>query len=211
MNHPLDKKQQEQYIASHPLSLFPDLVKEKMAIETFDEHNYKPIQLHENTYQQLDYIHSIFLNIGVFRWNSVEPFRKWVSALTAYRTPSTDYGPEHPVLLDRHYPISYWTCLQKETETALDKVGVLMKCARSWELVSKRFIRSNPDDDEYVDDVFRLCINPISDTIRILLEMTHSLEQQLKRISPIIRDQITMTNMATKTNIHVVPLILSYM
>jgi len=194
----------------HPLSLFPDLMKEKVKIEHFDEHEYQPTNPPERDYHRPNFIHTVSYNIGVFRWNSVEPFRKWVSALTACRTPSTEYGPEHPVLLDEHYPISYWICLQQETETALEKVGVLMEIARSYEVVSKRFMRSRLGD-QFVEHASKICNSPSADTIRTLLEMTHSLETQIKKIPNIIQHQITMTKLVTKINPDVLPLILSYL
>lgn len=205
----LEKQRQEQYISNHPLSLFPDLMKEKMKIKSFDEHKFKPTYPSEHNYKHPNYICGVSYDLGVFRWNSVDPFQKWVSALTATRTPSIEYGPEHPVLLDKQYPITYWTCLQQETETALKKVGVLMKVARSYEIVTKRLMTSNRGD-KFIEEVFRICHSPLTQILRILLEMTHNLEQQRKRISKIICDQMTMTKMITKTNHDVLPLILSY-
>ena len=204
-----DKQRQEQYIANHPLSLFPDLMKEKMKIKNFDEHKFPPTYASEREYHRPNYIHTVSYEVGIFRWNAVNHLQKWVSALTATRTPSIEYGPEHPVLLDKQYPISYWTCLQQETETALEKVGVLMEVARSYEVVTTRLMRSKLGD-VFVGRVFRTCHNPVIEILRILLEMTHDLELQRKKISTIIRDQITMTKMVTKTNHDVLPLILSY-
>jgi len=206
----LDKQKHEHYISTHPLSLFPDLMKEKMKIENFDVHIFQPTNPSERNYHHPSYIQAVRYNIGVFRWNGVEPFRKWVTVLTACRTPSTEYGPEHPVLLYGQYPISYWTCLQQETETALEKVGVLMKIARSYEMVSNRFMRSRLGD-LFVETASTFCHYPVVDTIRTLLEMTHSLETQIKKIQNIIQLQTTMTKMVTKTNTDVVSLILSYM
>ena len=196
-----EKQKHEHYIKTHPLSLFPDLMKEKMKIEHFDEYMYQPTNPSEHIYNQQRYVNGIHYNIGVFRWNSVEPFRKWVSVLTAYRTPSTEYGPEHPVLLDNHYPITYWISLQQETEITLKKVGVLMEVARSYEIVSKRFMKEFDTKLQY---------SVIADTIRTLLEMTHSLEMQIKKIQNIIQRQTTMTKLVTKTNADVLTLILSY-
>ena len=206
----LRKQREEQYIANHPLSLFPELMEEKMKIKkNFDEHKFPPTYASEREYHRPNYVHTVSYEVGIFRWNAVNHLQKWVSALTASRTPSIEYGPEHPVLLDKQYPISYWTCLQQETETALEKVGVLMKVARSYEVVTTRLMKSKLGD-EFVKRVFRTCHHPVIEILRILLEMTHDLELQLRRISHIIHDQITMTKMVTKTNTDVLPLILSY-
>ena len=206
----LDKQRQEQYIANHPLSLFPELMKEKMKIKkNFDEHKFLPTYASEREYHRPNYIHTVSYHVGIFRWNAVNHLQKWVSALTATRTPSIEYGPEHPVLLDKQYPISYWTCLQQETETALNKVGVLMEVARSYEVVTTRLMKSKLGD-EFVKRVFKTCHHPVIEILRILLEMTHDLELQRKKISNIIRDQMNMTKMVTKTNTDVLPLILSY-
>jgi len=206
----LRKQREEQYIANHPLSLFPELMEEKMKIKkNFDEHKFPPTYASEREYHRPNYVYTVSYEVGIFRWNAVNHLQKWVSALTASRTPSIEYGPEHPVLLDKQYPISYWTCLQQETETALEKVGVLMKVARSYEVVTTRLMKSKLGD-EFVKRVFRTCHHPVIEILRILLEMTHDLELQLRRISHIIHDQITMTKMVTKTNTDVLPLILSY-
>ena len=217
INGRTEKQQHEHYIDTHPLSLFPNLMKEKLLIEKFDEHIFQPAIV---SIKYIDYntthLDALCYNIGVFRWNGVEPLRKWVEALTKYRTPSTEYGPEHPVLLDRIYPISYWIYLQQETETALTKVDHLMTVARSFETSENCFKKKydgflDIQDNIYKTIIFKLRTSANSDTIRTLLEMTCSLEHQLKRISPIIRDQITMTKMVTKTNPDVLPLIISYM
>lgn len=206
----LRKQREEQYIANHPLSLFPELMEEKMKIKkNFDEHKFPPTYASEREYHRPNYVHTVSYEVGIFRWNAVNHLQKWVSALTASRTPSIEYGPEHPVLLDKQYPISYWTCLQQETETALEKVGVLMKVARSYEVVTTRLMKSKLGD-EFVKRVFRTCHHPVIEILRILLEMTHDLELQLRRISHIINDQMNMTKMVTKTNTDVLPLILSY-
>ncbi len=206
----LRKQREEQYIANHPLSLFPKLMEEKMKIKkNFDEHKFPPTYASEREYHRPNYVHTVSYEVGIFRWNAVNHLQKWVSALTASRTPSIEYGPEHPVLLDKQYPISYWTCLQQETETALEKVGVLMKVARSYEVVTTRLMKSKLGD-EFVKRVFRTCHHPVIEILRILLEMTHDLELQLRRISHIINDQMNMTKMVTKTNTDVLPLILSY-
>lgn len=206
----LRKQREEQYIANHPLSLFPKLMEEKMKIKkNFDEHKFPPTYASEREYHRPNYVHTVSYEVGIFRWNAVNHLQKWVSALTASRTPSIEYGPEHPVLLDKQYPISYWTCLQQETETALEKVGVLMKVARSYEVVTTRLMKSKLGD-EFVKRVFRTCHHPVIEILRILLEMTHDLELQRKKISIIINDQMNMTKMVTKTNTDVLPLILSY-
>ena len=80
-----EKQKHEHYIKTHPLYLFPDLMKEKMKVEHFDEYMYQPTNPSEHIYNKQRYVNGIHYNIGVFRWNSVEPFRKWVSVLTAYR------------------------------------------------------------------------------------------------------------------------------
>ena len=218
INGRTEKQQREHYIDTHPLSLFPNLMKEKLLIDNFNERIFQPADITiKYTSFNTTYLDALCYNIGVFRWNGVEPLRRWVEALTKYRTPSTEYAPEHPVLLDRLYPISYWIYLQQETETALTKVDHLMTVARSFERSENCF--KDKYDDGFLDIqdsvhksiIFKLRTSVNSDTIRILLEMTHSLEQQLNRISPIIRDQITMTKMVTKTNPDVLPLILSYM
>ena len=115
----LERQRHEEYVANHPLSLFPDLMEEKMKIENIGEDLYRPTTPKESDYHRPNYMHSLSHNIGVFRWNMVSPFQRWVSELTAVRTPSTEYGPEHPVLLDKQYPISYWIYLQRETEITL--------------------------------------------------------------------------------------------
>jgi len=218
INGRTEKQQHEHYISTHPLSLFPNLMKEKLLIENFNERIFQPADVTiKYTDYNTTYLDALCYNIGTFRWNGVEPLRKWVEALTKYRTPSTEYCPEHPVLLDRLYPISYWIYLQQETETALTKVDHLMTVARSFERSEHCFKDKYDDGIHDIQDsvhksiIFKLRTSVNSDTIRILLEMTHSLEQQLKRISPIIRDQITMTKMVTKTNPDVLPLIISYM
>ena len=84
-----------------------------------------------------------------------------------------------------------------------------MKVARSYEIVSKRFMRSKLGD-QFVEETSRICNSPVTDTIRTLLEMTHSLEMQIKKIPNIIQHQISMTKIVTKINPDVLPLILSY-
>ena len=205
----LDKQRHEEYIANHPLSLFPDLMEAKMKTEHLDEDLFRPTVPTERDYHRPNYMHSLSHNIGVFRWNLVNPFQIWVSELTAVRTPSTEYGPEHPVLLDKQYPISYWIYLQRETEITLQRIGVVMKVARSYEIPVNRLLKSKLGD-QFVDSVSKHCHKPLSGIIRILLQMTHSLETQLKKIPNIIREQSDMAQMITKTNTDVVPLILSY-
>lgn len=206
----LDKQRQEQYIANHPLSLFPDLMKEKMNIENIDEDLYRPTTPKESDYHRPNYMHRLSHNIGVFRWNMVSPFQRWVSELTAHRTPSTEYGPEHPVLLDKQYPISYWIYLQRETEITLQRINVVMKVARSYEIPVNRLLKSKLGD-QFVDSVSKHCHKPLSGIIRILLQMIHSLETQIKKIQKIVHYQTFRTKMVTKTNTDVLPLILSYM
>ena len=206
----LDKQLREEYIANHPLSLFPDLMEAKMEIENADEDLFRPTTPKESDYHRPNYMHSLSHNIGVFRWNLVRPFQIWVSELTAGRTPSTEYGPEHPVLLDKQYPISYWIYLQRETEITIQRIGVVMKIARSYEIPVNRLLKSKLGD-QFVNSISKHCHKPLSETIRTLLEMTHDLELQLKKIPNIIRYQMTMTKMITKTNTDVVPLILSYL
>ena len=208
----LDKQRHEEYIANHPLSLFPDLMEAKMKTEHLDEDLFRTTVPTERDYHRPNYMHSLSHNIGVFRWNLVNPFQIWVSELTAVRTPSTEYGPEHPVLLDKQYPISYWIYLQRETEITLQRINVVMKVARSYEIPVNRLLKCKLGDQfvDFVDSVSKHCHKPLSGIIRILLQMTHSLETQLKNIPNIIRLQSDMAQMISKTNTDVVPLILSY-
>lgn len=203
-----DMQKQEQYMVNHPLSLFPDLMKEKMKIKQINV-DIEPVNIPNYAYYRLNFMHSTHYNIGVFRWNSVEPYRKWVQTLTACRTPSTDYGPEHPVLLDSKYPLSYWICLQKETETTLEIVQKFMKVARSYEVPVNRLLKSKLGD-QFVNAVSKHCHQPLTEMIRTLLEMIHSLETQTKKIQKIVQYQTFRTKMVTKTNTDVLPLILSY-
>ena len=204
-----DSDMQKHYISTHPLSLFPDLMKEKMKIKKRNV-DIEPVNIPSYEYYRLNFMHTLKYNIGVFRWNTVEHYRKWVSALTACRTPSTEYGPEHPVLLDSKYPLSYWIYLQKETETTLEIVQKLMKVARSYEIPVNRLLKSKLGN-QFVNAVSKHCHQPLSEMICILVEMIHSLETQIKKIQNIIQYQTSLTKMVTKTNIDVVPLILSYM
>ena len=203
-----DMQKQEQYIANHPLSLFPDLMKEKMKIKKINV-DIEPVNIPNNAYYRLNFMQNTHYNIGVFRWNTIEPYRKWVQTLTACRTPSTEYGPEHPVLLDSKYPLSYWIYLQIETETTLEIVQKLMKVARSYEVPVNRLLKSKLGD-QFVNAVSKHCHQPLSEMICILLEMIHSLETQTKKIQKIVRYQTFRTKMVTKTNTDVFPLILSY-